>query len=94
MKRFFSETGSGHAPQELREFAAALRPNGRIELRLRAGTARRLHAELRRAAELNRPGAPADEALRRFEDPEIVIDVQLGAGNAATTVWTCDFTHE
>ena len=35
-----------------------------------------------------------DEALRRFEDPEIVIDVQLGAGNAATTVWTCDFTHE
>lgn len=35
-----------------------------------------------------------DEALRRFEDSEIVIDVQLGAGNAATTVWTCDFTHE
>ena len=35
-----------------------------------------------------------DEALRRFEDPEIVIDVQLGAGDAATTVWTCDFTHE
>ncbi len=35
-----------------------------------------------------------DEALRRFEDSEIVIDVQLGAGDAATTVWTCDFTHE
>lgn len=35
-----------------------------------------------------------DEALCRFEDPEIVIDVQLGAGDAATTVWTCDFTHE
>ncbi|MBO4365291.1 MAG: bifunctional glutamate N-acetyltransferase/amino-acid acetyltransferase ArgJ [Eggerthellaceae bacterium] len=35
-----------------------------------------------------------DEALRRFEDPEIIIDVDLGAGNAFTTVWTCDFTHE
>lgn len=35
-----------------------------------------------------------EEALRRFEDSEIVIDVQLGAGDAATTVWTCDFTHE
>lgn len=35
-----------------------------------------------------------DEALRRFEDPEVVIDVELGAGDSATTVWTCDFTHE
>lgn len=35
-----------------------------------------------------------DEALRRFEDPEIVIDVNLGAGSASTTIWTCDFTHE
>lgn len=35
-----------------------------------------------------------DEALRRFESPEIVIDVDLGAGNACTTIWTCDFTHE
>lgn len=35
-----------------------------------------------------------DEALRRFEEPEIVIDVDLGAGEAQTTVWTCDFTHE
>lgn len=35
-----------------------------------------------------------DEALRRFEQPEIIIDVDLGAGEAATTVWTCDFTHE
>ena len=34
------------------------------------------------------------EALRRFEAPEIVIDCDLGAGEAATTVWTCDFTHE
>ena len=35
-----------------------------------------------------------DEALRRFEDPEIVIDIDLGAGNAETTMWTCDFSHE
>jgi glutamate N-acetyltransferase/amino-acid N-acetyltransferase len=35
-----------------------------------------------------------DEALRRFERPEVVIDCDLGAGDAATTVWTCDFTHE
>ncbi len=35
-----------------------------------------------------------EEALRRFEEPEIVIDVDLGAGDAATTVWTCDLTHD
>lgn len=35
-----------------------------------------------------------NEALRRFEEPEVVIDVGLGAGDASTTVWTCDFTHE
>lgn len=35
-----------------------------------------------------------DEALRRFEQPEIAIDIDLGAGAAETTVWTCDFTHE
>ena len=35
-----------------------------------------------------------DEALRRFEDPEIAIVADLGQGTAATTVWTCDFTHE
>lgn len=35
-----------------------------------------------------------DEALRRFEDPEITIDVDLGAGTAETTIWTCDFTHD
>ena len=34
------------------------------------------------------------EALKRFENPEIVIDVNLGAGDASTTIWTCDFTHE
>jgi len=35
-----------------------------------------------------------DEALRRFEAPEIVISADLGAGTAATTVWTCDLTHD
>ena len=35
-----------------------------------------------------------DEALRRFEAPEIVIACDLGAGACATTVWTCDLTHD
>ena len=35
-----------------------------------------------------------DEALRRFEQPEVVIEVSLGAGPASTTMWTCDFTHD
>ena len=35
-----------------------------------------------------------DEALRRFEEPEIAIDVDLGAGSAQATMWTCDFTHD
>ncbi|WP_449315561.1 bifunctional glutamate N-acetyltransferase/amino-acid acetyltransferase ArgJ [Rubneribacter sp.] len=35
-----------------------------------------------------------DEALRRFEAPEVVIDVDLGAGDEETTVWTCDLTHD
>ncbi len=35
-----------------------------------------------------------DEALRRFEEPEITIWADLGAGVAETTVWTCDLTHE
>lgn len=35
-----------------------------------------------------------EEALRRFEEAEIIIDVDLGAGGASTTVWTCDFTHD
>lgn len=34
------------------------------------------------------------EALRRFEEPEIVIEANLGAGTCSTTVWTCDLTHE
>ena len=35
-----------------------------------------------------------EEALKRFQDPEIVLDVDLGVGNAQTTVWTCDFSHD
>ena len=39
-------------------------------------------------------GFDEDEALVRFEEPEIPIRVNLGAGDAQTTIWTCDFTHE
>ncbi len=35
-----------------------------------------------------------DEALRRFEAPEIIISADLGAGEGAATVWTCDLTHD
>lgn len=35
-----------------------------------------------------------DEALRRFEAPEIVISANLGAGPCEATVWTCDLTHD
>ena len=35
-----------------------------------------------------------EEALRRFERPEIDIEVDLGAGASSTTLWTCDFSHE
>ena len=35
-----------------------------------------------------------EEALRRFERPEIEIDIDLGAGDATTTIWTCDFSHD
>ena len=35
-----------------------------------------------------------DEALRRFENPQIDIDIDLGAGECCTTVWTCDFSHD
>ena len=34
------------------------------------------------------------EALKRFEEPEIAIWADLGAGTAQTTVWTCDLTHD
>lgn len=40
-------------------------------------------------------GFDEDEALRRFEADEIVIEVSLGTGGMAETrVWTCDLTHE
>ena len=39
-------------------------------------------------------GFDEDEALRRFEDGEIVISADLGAGAGSATVWTCDMTHE
>ncbi len=35
-----------------------------------------------------------DEALRRFEEPEVVIDIDLHEGDAATRIWTCDMTHD
>ncbi len=35
-----------------------------------------------------------EEALRRFERPEIDLDVDLGAGDSKTLIWTCDFSHE
>ena len=35
-----------------------------------------------------------EEALRRFEEPEIVLEADLGAGDAQTTVWTCDFSYD
>lgn len=35
-----------------------------------------------------------EEALRRFERPEIELEVHLGAGNHETAVFTCDLTHD
>lgn len=35
-----------------------------------------------------------DEALRRFESPEIDIVCDLGAGDSSTCVWSCDLTHD
>lgn len=34
-----------------------------------------------------------DEALRRFEEPQVDIVCNLGAGDACATIWTCDLTH-
>ena len=35
-----------------------------------------------------------EEALRRFEAPEITLDIDLGAGTSSATMWTCDLTHD
>jgi glutamate N-acetyltransferase/amino-acid N-acetyltransferase len=35
-----------------------------------------------------------EEALRRFEGPQVDIVCDLGAGDAHATIWTCDLTHE
>ncbi len=39
---------------------------------------------------------PADERelLCRFEEPEVVITVSLGVGEAHARIWTCDLTHD
>lgn len=35
-----------------------------------------------------------EEALRLFEQPEVDIRVDLGAGDAECVIWTCDLTHD
>jgi glutamate N-acetyltransferase/amino-acid N-acetyltransferase len=35
-----------------------------------------------------------EEALRRFEAPDVAIEVDLGAGGASTTIFTCDFSYD
>lgn len=35
-----------------------------------------------------------DEALRRFESPEIAIDIDLGSGSDCAMMWSCDFSHD
>ena len=39
---------------------------------------------------------PMDEEdmLRRFEEPEVTIAVNLGVGDASARIWTCDLTHD
>ena len=34
-----------------------------------------------------------DEALARFEQPQVDIVCDLGAGECQSTIWTCDLTH-
>ena len=34
-----------------------------------------------------------DEALRRFEGPQVDVVCDLGAGGASFSMWTCDLTH-
>ena len=35
-----------------------------------------------------------DDMLRRFEEPEVTIAVNLGQGDASARIWTCDLTHD
>lgn len=35
-----------------------------------------------------------EEALRRFEAPEVAIEADLHAGEESATMWTCDFSHD
>ncbi len=35
-----------------------------------------------------------DDMLRRFEEPEVTIAVDLGVGSASARIWTCDLTHD
>lgn len=35
-----------------------------------------------------------EEALKRFQESEIVIEANLGAGSYSDTMWTCDFSHD
>ena len=39
---------------------------------------------------------PMDEEdmLRRFEEPEVTIAINLGVGSASARIWTCDLTHD
>jgi glutamate N-acetyltransferase/amino-acid N-acetyltransferase len=35
-----------------------------------------------------------EEAAARFEEPEIVLSIDLGAGQESCRMWTCDLTHD
>lgn len=35
-----------------------------------------------------------DDMLRRFEEPEITIAIDLGQGHSSSRIWTCDLTHD
>ncbi|MBQ6650128.1 MAG: bifunctional ornithine acetyltransferase/N-acetylglutamate synthase, partial [Atopobiaceae bacterium] len=39
---------------------------------------------------------PMDEEdmLRRYDEPEVTIAVNLGSGDASARIWTCDLTHD
>jgi len=35
-----------------------------------------------------------DDMLRRFEEPEVTIAIDLGQGRSSSRIWTCDLTHD